>query len=121
MAKQVTMIEGCCAPLLHKQIGKSDAVQHAGAFKAIADPAQPQLRSFIAAPPSGEACVCNLTEPLELTQPTVSHHLNVLHGAGMLARDRRGTWVHYRIVPERLGALRDALAPPPRLAKTKVR
>jgi len=89
-----------------------EAEQLAAAFKAIADPARLWLLSFIATQPSGEACVCHLTEPLGLTQPTVSHHLKVLYDAGLLDRDRRGTWVHYRIVPERLAALREALAGP---------
>jgi ArsR family transcriptional regulator len=68
--------------------------------------------NFIAAQPSGEACVCHFTAPLGLSQPTVSHHLKVLYGAGLLERERRGTWVYYRIIPERLAALREALSLP---------
>jgi ArsR family transcriptional regulator, arsenate/arsenite/antimonite-responsive transcriptional repressor len=103
----------CCPPVLHRRLGKADAEQLAAAFKAIADPARLRLLSFIAAQPSGEACVCHLTKPLGVTQPTVSHHLRVLYEAGVLDRERRGTWVYYRIVPERLAALRVALAAPP--------
>jgi ArsR family transcriptional regulator, arsenate/arsenite/antimonite-responsive transcriptional repressor len=102
----------CCPPVLQGRLAKADAKQLALVFKAIADPARLRLLSFIAAQPSGEACVCHLTKPLGITQPTVSHHLKVLYDAGLLARERRGTWVYYRIVPERLATLRDALAAP---------
>jgi len=67
---------------------------------------------LIAAQPGAEACVCNLIEPLGLAQPTVSHHLKVLAEAGLLARERRATWMFYRLVPERVRALQDALALP---------
>jgi ArsR family transcriptional regulator len=70
------------------------------------------MLSFIAAQRDAEACVCNLVEPLGLSQPTVSHHLKVLTDAGLLARERRGTWMFYRLVPERVEALRQALALP---------
>ena len=77
----------------------------------IADPARLRLLSILAGQPSGEACVCELTGPIGLSQPTVSHHLRVRHGAGLLERNRRGLWVYYRLVPERLQILRDALGP----------
>ncbi len=112
MKRKVSQIGACCAPVLHGELGQEHAEHLAGAFKAIADPARLRLLSFIAAQPSGEACVCYLTEPLGLSQPTVSHHLKVLFTAGLLQRERRGTWVYYRIVPEELAALRDALAAP---------
>ena len=102
----------CCTPLLRKRIGQDDAEALAGAFKAIADPARLRLLSMIAAQPGAEACVCNLIEPLGLTQPTVSHHLKVLADAGLLERERRGTWMFYRLVPERIAALRDVLSLP---------
>lgn len=94
------------------RLSKGEAEQLAAVFKAIADPARLRLLNYIASQPSGEACVCYLTKPIGLTQPTVSHHLRVLHEAGVLGRERRGTWVYYRIVPERLAMLRDALAVP---------
>ena len=89
--------------MLQGRLGRTDAVHLAAGFKAIADPARLQLLSFVAAQPSGEACVCHLTTPLGLSQPTVSHHLKVLFEAGLLERERRGTWVYYRIVPAELG------------------
>lgn len=102
----------CCAPILRKRLGRQDAEGLAAAFKAIADPARLRLLSFIAAQPAAEACVCQLVEPLGLAQPTVSHHLKVLTDAGLLARERRATWMFYRLVPERMEALRDAIAVP---------
>src|SRR4051794_14457734 len=66
----------------------------------------------IAAHEGGEACVCDLTEPLELSQPTVSHHLKLLFEAGLLGRERRRLWIFYRLIPERLQILRDALGAP---------
>lgn len=110
--KQVTAIGGCGAAVFRGALGQEHAERLAEAFKAIADPARLRLLSFIAAQPSGEACVCHLTEPLGLSQPTVSHHLKVLFTAGLLRRERRGTWVYYRIVPDELAGLRDALAAP---------
>jgi ArsR family transcriptional regulator len=120
MKNSPALLSTCCPPVLQGRLGKLDAAQLAGAFKAIADPARLRLLSFIAAQPAGEACVCYLMKPLGLTQPTVSHHLKVLYEAGLLARDRRGTWVYYRIVPERLSALREALAMPEEATRRKV-
>jgi ArsR family transcriptional regulator len=102
----------CCRSVLQTRVGRDDAEQLATAFKAVADPGRLRLLSFIAAQPEAEACVCNLVEPLGLSQPTVSHHLRVLTEAGLLARERRGTWMFYRLVPERVEALRTALALP---------
>ena len=102
----------CCAPLLRTRLGRGDAEALANAFKAIADPGRLRLLSYIASQPGAEACVCTLIEPLGLAQPTVSHHLKVLAAAGLLARERRGTWMFYRLVPERVEALRQALALP---------
>jgi ArsR family transcriptional regulator len=110
----------CCAPVLQARIRHEDAEELAGAFKAIADPARLRLLSYIAAQPRGEACVCNLIEPVGLAQPTVSHHLKVLTAAGLLERERRGTWMFYRLVPARVEALREALAlPVEKLERTK--
>jgi ArsR family transcriptional regulator len=112
MKKSVPVLSSCCPPLLQGRLAKAAAEQLATIFKAIADPALLRFLRFIAAQPSGEACVCYLMKPLGLSQPTVSHHLKILYEAGLLDRERRGTWVYYRIVPEQLAALRQALAGP---------
>lgn len=74
----------------------------AGAFKALGDPARLRLLSLIASSDGGEACVCELIEPVGLSQPTVSHHLKVLCQAGLLDREQRGSWAYYRVVSDRL-------------------
>lgn len=111
MAKAASSPSSCCTPLLAGKLGRADATALARAFKAIADPARLRLLSLLAAQPSAETCVCYLTEPLGLSQPTVSHHLKVLFDAGLVDRERRGTWIFYRIVPERLAELRGVLEP----------
>ena len=79
-------------------------------MKALSDPARLQLLSFIQANDAGEACVCELTEPLGLSQPTVSHHLKVLHEAGLLNKQRRGTWIFYSVISSQLAAVRAAIS-----------
>ena len=106
------LVQVCCAPLLEGPLSAQDASRLASLFKAVADPARLRLLSLIAAQPGGEACTCDLTEPVGLSQPTVSHHLKVLLDAGLLARDKRAQWSYYRIVPEQLAALRGALETP---------
>jgi len=101
-----------CAPLLQTRLGNAAAEELASAFKALSDPGRLRLLSLIATQPGSEACVCHLLKPLGLSQPTVSHHLRVLFEAGLLGRERRGSWVYYRIVPERMEALRTVLALP---------
>lgn len=83
----------------------------AGMFKALGDPTRVKLLSLMAAAPDGEACVCDLTGPVELSQPTVSHHMRILVQAGLAAREQRGRWAYYRVVPEVLQSLAVALAP----------
>ena len=100
-----------CVPVLHGRLDRTEAGELAAAFKAISDPARLLVLNFLALQDSGEACVCHLTEPLGLSQPTVSHHLSLLLRAGLLEREQRGTWAYYRIVPDRLEALRSALSP----------
>ena len=111
----------CCAPVLKKRLGEPQADELAGVFRALGDPGRLRLLSFLGSQPRGEACVCNLTEPLGLSQPTVSHHLKVLTDAGLLERERRGTWMYYRLRLERLGELCDALMPPKKLASAMQR
>lgn len=81
------------------------AVDLARTLKAIADPARLRLLSMVAAHDGGEACVCDLTEPLGLSQPTVSHHLKILVDAGLLTREKRGVWAYFTIVPGALDSL----------------
>jgi ArsR family transcriptional regulator, arsenate/arsenite/antimonite-responsive transcriptional repressor len=102
----------CCQPLADMPLSADAAQQLAGVLKALADPARLRLLSLIQAREGAEACVCHLTEALGLTQPTVSHHLKVLHQAGLLARERRGVWVYYRVVPDALRALADLITVP---------
>ncbi|WP_026819958.1 ArsR/SmtB family transcription factor [Arthrobacter castelli] len=97
----------CCTPGAGPVIDEQEAQRKARILKAFADPKRLQLLSIIKAGDSAETCVCNLTEPLELGQPTVSHHLKILVDAGFLTRRRRGTWAYYSLVP---GALESAAA-----------
>ena len=110
LMQTIATIAASCAPLLQEPIGAEDAEQLAGALKAIADPARLRLLSLIQAQPGHEACVCNLTEPLGLGQPTVSHHLKVLLNAGLVEREQRGNWAYFRVREEPLAALRELLA-----------
>jgi ArsR family transcriptional regulator len=111
----------CRPPVLAGRLAAAPAEQLAAAFRALGDPGRLRLLSFLAAQPGGEACVCNLTEPLGLSQPTVSHHLKVLTEAGLLERERRGTWIYYRLRLERLADLCEALVPPKKLTSSMQR
>jgi ArsR family transcriptional regulator len=101
----------CCASVLQAPLDEDHAAELSRGFGALADPARLQILSMLAASPAGEVCVCEFVAPLGKSQPTVSHHLKVLGDAHLVEGDRRGKWVWYRIVPERLDALRRALAP----------
>ena len=100
----------CCPQVLAEPIDEAAAERLAAALRVLADPARLRLLSMIGAHPNGEACVCDLTAPLGLTQPTVSHHLKVLTDAGLLGREQRGKWVFYWVLPEPIELLRGALA-----------
>jgi ArsR family transcriptional regulator len=106
----IATITVSCPPLLQEPLEAEDAERIASALKAIADPARLRLLSLIQAQPDHEACVCHLTEPLGLSQPTVSHHLKVLLQAGLVEREQRGSWAFFRVREEPLAALRDLLA-----------
>lgn len=95
----------CCTPLLREPITAGQAADLAHLLKALADPTRLRLVSMVAAHEGGEACVCDLTEPLGLTQPTISHHLKILVEAGIFTRDKRGVWAYYALVPGALNAL----------------
>jgi ArsR family transcriptional regulator len=101
-----------CCSVLESALDDEEAARLATAFQALADPVRLRLLSLIAAAPAGEVCACELVGPLGRSQPTVSHHLRTLYEAGLVERERRGSWVWYRVAPGRLEALRAALAPP---------
>jgi len=107
---ELPLAEACCAPLLREPITASQAAELARTLKAIADPTRLRLVSMVASHDGGEACVCDLTEPLGLTQPTISHHLKILVEAGILTRDKRGVWAYYALVPSALDALSAVLS-----------
>ena len=104
--------DACCAPVTESVLDEDEAEELAGLFKVLADPARLRLLSMVATAAAGEACACDLVEPLGRSQPTVSHHLSLLVEAGLLTREKRGRWAWYRVVPERLAVLRDALGSP---------
>ena len=106
-----TTVGVCCTPLAEAPLSVAEAAELAGRLKAVADPARLRLVSLILASANAEACVCDLTEPLGLSQPTVSHHLKVLADAGLLEREKRGRWAYYRAVPEAFKALARVLQP----------
>jgi ArsR family transcriptional regulator, arsenate/arsenite/antimonite-responsive transcriptional repressor len=99
-----------CPPLLAGSLTPVEAAQLAALFRVLGEPSRLQLLSLIAAQPSGEVCGCELVEVLGLSQPTVSHHLKVMYAAGILTKERRGNWIYYRIVPDRIALLRQVLA-----------
>lgn len=102
-------VEFCCAPLTEGALGESEAGELAEILRVLADPARLRLLSMVATAETGEACACDLVAPLGRSQPTVSHHLSLLVDAGLLSREKRGRWAWYRIVPDRLAAVRRAL------------
>ena len=100
----------CCTPLTREPLDAEQAEAVAHVLKAIAEPTRLRLLSLVAAHPGGEACVCDLTDPVGLSQPTVSHHLKVLIDAGLLTRDKRGVWAYYALVPGALDAIATVLS-----------
>jgi len=105
----VTVAGECCASVREPELSEPDAAVLAHGFAALADPARLRVLSLLTTAPAGEVCACDLVEPLGRSQPTVSHHLKVLFEAGLVAREKRGIWVWYRVVPERLDQLRGSL------------
>ena len=101
---------GCeFAPLVHEPLSMEAATELAGQLKALSDRVRLRLLSVVASHSGGEACVCDLSAGIELTQPTISHHLKVLRTAGLLECERRGSWVYYRMIPEALQQLSQLL------------
>jgi ArsR family transcriptional regulator len=97
----------CCAPVAGRPLEPTAAERLATLLKALAEPTRLRLLSLIAAHAGGEACVCELTDPVGLSQPTVSHHLKVLVDAGILDREQRGKWAYYRQISGALDPLTD--------------
>jgi ArsR family transcriptional regulator len=104
-AELPVLADECCTTLVREPITASQAADLAHILKALADPTRLRLVSMVAAHEGGEACVCDLTDPLGLTQPTISHHLKILVDAGIFTRDKRGKWAFYALVPGALNAI----------------
>ena len=104
---ELTPVEtvACCSPLVQEPITAEQAERIAPLLKAIADPVRLRLLSLVASRADGEACVCDLNDAFDLSQPTISHHLKVLHDAGLLDRTKRGVWVYYQARTDALAGL----------------
>ncbi|MCD9154907.1 ArsR/SmtB family transcription factor [Aeromicrobium duanguangcaii] len=109
MATSLPLADSCCSPLTGGALDDDAAIALAAKFKALSDPARVRLVSMIAAADGGEACICDLTAPLGLSQPTVSHHMKLLAAAGLVTREQRGRWAYYRVVEDELTSLAGAL------------
>lgn len=107
-APQTIDADICCAPVSSEVLDEDQAETLARSFAALADPTRLRLLSLIASA-DGEVCACDLVEPSGRSQPTISHHMKILVDAGLVTREKRSLWVWYRVVPERLQALRAAL------------
>jgi ArsR family transcriptional regulator len=97
----------CCTPLTEAPLSLDEAAELAPVIAALGDPVRLRLLSLVAA--QGEVCSCSLEVPLGRSQPTVSHHTRVLAEAGLIVGDRRGKWMWWRVVPERLALVRRVL------------
>lgn len=107
-ASATSVGDAACCPALRREVpGPAEAAAAAAGFRALADPVRVRLLSLIAT--NGEVCACALVDDVDRSQPTVSHHLKVLREAGLVQAERRGTWIWYRVVPQRLRELRRVL------------
>jgi ArsR family transcriptional regulator len=95
----------CCSPLTAEPLTMEQAEQVAPLLKALADPVRLRLLSLVASHEGGEACICELNDAFELSQPTISHHMKVLHEAGLVDWDKRGVWVYYKIRSQSLASI----------------
>ncbi|MGI5151354.1 ArsR/SmtB family transcription factor [Plantactinospora sp. CA-294935] len=102
----------CTPGPAHPPLARADAEQIARLLKALSDPTRLQILSIIEATPTGEACVCDLTDAFTMTQPAISHHLKILVDAGVLDRDKRGSWAWYSLRPTQLEPIRHLLPGP---------
>ena len=105
-------LAACCSPITSGVLDEDAAERLARVFRALGDRHRVRLLSLIAASDGGEACICDLTAPVGLSQPTVSHHMKQLADAGLITREQRGKWAYYRVVPETMTALGDILRGP---------
>ena len=107
MSNSPEAADACCVitPLLNQPLSEQAATEMAKKLKALADPVRLRLFSAIASHAGGEACVCDISGGIDVSQPTVSHHLKVLRDAGLLTSERRASWVYYAVVPAALGEL----------------
>jgi ArsR family transcriptional regulator len=117
MSKSLMMLSpadpaACCPPLSREPLSRGQAEQVAPLLKALADPVRLRLMSLVASHPGGEACVCDLAGAFDLSQPTISHHLKVLHDSGLLYREKRGVWVYYRARTQALASLGTLIGSP---------
>jgi ArsR family transcriptional regulator, arsenate/arsenite/antimonite-responsive transcriptional repressor len=106
----------CCVPVFAGALDETDAEGISSLLAALAHPVRLRIVSILEATAGGVACGCELEEPLGLSQPTVSHHLKKLREAGLVTGEKRGRWVHYRVVPEKIREITQALAPAESLA-----
>lgn len=104
-------MEVCCTPLSEGAVTSERAEAMAPVLSALADPTRLRIVSILLEAPDGSCCGCDMEQPLELSQPTISHHLRVLREAGLVEGERQGRWVHYRVVPERLAEVAKSLLP----------
>ena len=111
LIESVPTAAACCAPLAESPLSASEANELAVRMKALADPARLRVLSILLASEDQQACTCDLTGPLALSQPTVTHHLRKLLEAGLVTSERRGVWTYYRVVPDALAALAAVLTP----------
>jgi ArsR family transcriptional regulator, arsenate/arsenite/antimonite-responsive transcriptional repressor len=105
----IPVVQACCAPISTSVLDQETAETLTSLLKVLADPARLQILSMLASA-GGEVCVCDLTEPLGLSQPTVSHHMKQLREGGFVSSERRGKWIFYSLVPAQIRAVTDALA-----------
>jgi ArsR family transcriptional regulator len=103
----IDVYDGACCPLLSSSLSEDEATDLAKTFAALADPVRLRLLSLVAS--QEEVCSCELQEPLGKSQPTISHHTKALAEAGLIVGHKRGKWMWWRIVPQRLDALRQVL------------
>ncbi|MCW4385656.1 metalloregulator ArsR/SmtB family transcription factor [Salinibacterium sp. SYSU T00001] len=105
----ITADASCCSPSVTSAITADEAEQLARVFKALGDPTRVRLLSLIAGGQGGEACICDLTEPVGLSQGTVSHHMKLLTEAGLVTREQRGKWAYFAVAEGALEAAATAL------------